>query len=120
MATDADFMRYVTEQLRGVTGVTVRKMFGEYAVYVNARVVALVCDNRLFVKPTAGGRALLDPVVEAAPYPGAKLYFALDDVLDACALAIVANRRRLGVACCLPRAIPARDAKGLRMEIWCG
>ena len=82
MATDADFMRYVTEQLRGVTGVTVRKMFGEYAVYVNARVVALVCDNRLFVKPTKGGRALLDPVVEAAPYPGAKPYFALDDVLD--------------------------------------
>ena len=44
----------------------------------------------------------------------------LDDVLDACALAIVADRRRRGLARCLPAGEPPRDAKGLRMEIWCG
>jgi predicted RNase H-like nuclease len=43
---------------------------------------------------------------------------ALDDVLDAYALAIVADRRRRGLAHCLPACEPLRDAKGLRMEIW--
>lgn len=49
-----------------------RKMFGEYGLYVDGRMVALVCDDRLFVKATPGGRALLGEVEEAPPYPGAK------------------------------------------------
>ena len=36
----------------GVTGVTTRKMFGEHAVYLDGKVVALLCDDRLFIKPT--------------------------------------------------------------------
>ena len=28
-------------------------MLGEYVIYCNNKVVALVCDNKLFVKPTA-------------------------------------------------------------------
>jgi hypothetical protein len=38
-----------------------------------------VCDNKLFVKPTAGGRAYIGNIVEAAPYSGAKLYFLIED-----------------------------------------
>jgi len=57
-------------------------MFGEYALYVGPKVVALVCDNQLFVKPTAAGRVLLGTPVEAAPYPGAKSCFLIDDQLD--------------------------------------
>lgn len=34
-----------------------RKMFGEYALYCDDKVVALVCDNSLFVTPTDEGRA---------------------------------------------------------------
>ncbi|MCK7502621.1 MAG: TfoX/Sxy family protein [Comamonadaceae bacterium] len=34
-------------------------MFGEYAIYLDGKVVALVCDNQFFVKPTDAGRALL-------------------------------------------------------------
>lgn len=30
-------------------------MFGEYAIYSNGKVAALVCDDRLFVKPTLAG-----------------------------------------------------------------
>ncbi len=40
--------------------------------------MALVCDDRRFLKPTAAGRALLatvGDVVEAPPYPGARLHF---------------------------------------------
>ena len=51
-----------------------RAMFGEYGVYWGDVFFALICDNRLFLKDTAAGRALLgDEVEEAPPYPGAKL-----------------------------------------------
>ena len=52
MATKADFIEYVREQLVGAGAMSYRKMFGEYAVYLDGKVVALVCDNQLFVKPT--------------------------------------------------------------------
>jgi DNA transformation protein and related proteins len=48
-------------------------MFGEYALYCDEKVVALVCDNRLFVKITPPGNALLGQrYVEGVAYPGAK------------------------------------------------
>ena len=40
-------------------------MFGEYAFYVNGKVVALLCDNLLYIKPTEGGRLFIGDVVEA-------------------------------------------------------
>jgi len=82
MASDPDFVQFVCEQLRGVGGVSHRKMFGEYAIYVGNKVVALVCDDRLFLKPTDAGRALLAAPVEAPPFPGAKPYLVVDDHVD--------------------------------------
>ena len=82
MATKADFIEYVREQLAGAGAVSYRRMFGEYAVYLDDKVVALVCDNQLFVKPTAGGRAFLGSVNEAPPYPGASMYFLVDEALE--------------------------------------
>lgn len=66
----------------GVERVTYRKMFGEYAIYVGEKVVGLVCDNQLFVKPTDAGRALLTKPVMAPPYPGAKPAFLITAELD--------------------------------------
>ncbi|HEX5521237.1 MAG TPA: TfoX/Sxy family protein [Longimicrobiaceae bacterium] len=82
MASDAGFVEFVCEQLREVGGVSSRKMFGEYAIYVGGKVVALVCDDRLFLKPTDAGRALLGDPIEAPPYPGAKPYFVIDEHID--------------------------------------
>jgi len=58
MATGADFID-VRGQAAVAGDVALKKMFGEYAVYLRERVVALACDNQLFVKPTEAGRALL-------------------------------------------------------------
>ena len=82
MATDPAFVEHLIDLLADVPGVSARRMFGEYALYVGPKVVALVCDNQLFVKPTAAGRALLGNPVEAAPYPGAKPCFLIDEQLD--------------------------------------
>lgn len=82
MASDQSFVDYVCEQIAAAGHISQRKMFGEYAVYCDAKVVALVCDNQFFVKPTAAGRALLDHVQEGFPYPGAKPWIIADEWLD--------------------------------------
>jgi TfoX/Sxy family transcriptional regulator of competence genes len=82
MATDPSFATFVTEQASDAGDVRVRRMFGEYALYLGEKVVGLLCDDQLFLKPTDGGRALLERVEEAPPYPGAKPYFLLAEELD--------------------------------------
>lgn len=47
-------------------------MFGEYGVYADGKIFGLICDNKLFVKPTISGREFIGNVVEAPPYEGAK------------------------------------------------
>ena len=82
MASDPGFVEFVVDQIRGAGEVSYRKMFGEYAVYCDGKVVALICDDKLFVKPTVGGRAYIREPVEAPPYAGAKPYFLIEDRLD--------------------------------------
>jgi len=82
MASDIGFVEYVCEQVAGSGHITHRRMFGEFALYCDGKVVALICDNQFFLKPTAAGRALLQRVKEAPPYPGAKLYYLLDADLE--------------------------------------
>lgn len=82
MATDQQFADYVVEQLRGVPRVRTHKMFGEYALYLGDKVVALICDNQLFVKPTAAGRAVIGTLREAPPFPGAKPFYLIEGELD--------------------------------------
>ena len=82
MASDKSFVEFIVEQVEEAGVVTYRKMFGEYAIYVNGKVVGLVCDNQLFVKPTGGGRSFIGGVVEAPPYPGAKLSFLIDERVE--------------------------------------
>ena len=77
MATDQRTVDFLAEQL-STLGVSARKMFGEYALYCHGKTVALVCDDQLFVKPTAPGRAFIGDVVEAPPYPGAKPSLLID------------------------------------------
>jgi TfoX/Sxy family transcriptional regulator of competence genes len=82
MASDEDFIKFLVEQMELAGAIRYRKMFGEYAIYCNEKVVALVCDNKLFVKPTEGGRAFIGEVVEAPPYQGAKLSFLIEEQFE--------------------------------------
>ena len=82
MATDLEFRQFLADQMAGAGEISYRKMFGEYAVYLDGKVVALVCDNQLFVKPTAAGRAFIGAPVEAPAYPGAKNSFLIEDAFE--------------------------------------
>ena len=82
MSSDLDFVEYVVGQISDECGISFKKMFGEYALYSNAKVVALVCDNQLFVKPTNAGKEYIGEYVEASAYPGAKPSLLIGDELE--------------------------------------
>ncbi|MGA2142514.1 MAG: TfoX/Sxy family protein [Brevinematales bacterium] len=79
MSSDKSFVDFIADQIENVS---YKKMFGEYVLYCRGKVAALVCDNRLYVKQTAGGKAFIGNAVEASPYPGAKLCFLIEDKLE--------------------------------------
>jgi TfoX/Sxy family transcriptional regulator of competence genes len=82
MASDREFVRFVCEQLKDAGDISSRRMFGEAAVYLQEKVIGLVCDNQFFVKPTEPGRAKIGVPIEAAPFPGASNWFLMADLDD--------------------------------------
>jgi TfoX/Sxy family transcriptional regulator of competence genes len=82
MASSTDTVQYICDQVGLGRRLAFKKMFGEFALYLDGTIVALVCDDQLFLKPTEKGRAFLGQVKEAPPYPGAKSYFLLTVELD--------------------------------------
>lgn len=75
-------MEYIEDQLSDIPGINSRKMFGEYALYCGDKVVALVCDGKLFVKITEAGKAYVgDHYEEGTAYPGAKPSMYIDEDL---------------------------------------
>ena len=78
MATSKEYIEFVCEQLQGIDGVTYKKMFGEYMVYVQGKPLLLVCDNTVMIKKLPELAALMQGAPEDFPYEGAKLHYVLD------------------------------------------
>jgi DNA transformation protein and related proteins len=85
MASRQSTVDFIVEQMASAGSISAKKMFGEYAIYCAGKLVALVCDDQLFVKPTAAGREFVGQCVEAPPYPSAKpsLLISGDRIEDA-------------------------------------
>jgi TfoX/Sxy family transcriptional regulator of competence genes len=81
MSTKQSTVDSILDQLVSLDGgVSARKMFGEYALYCDGKVVALICDDTLFVKMTEFGKMFVgDAYKEGNPYPGAKPAIEIDD-----------------------------------------
>jgi TfoX/Sxy family transcriptional regulator of competence genes len=107
MPNDQDFIDYVIDQVDG--DITYRHMFGGTTLYMNGKVVALICDDQLFVKPTDAGRRYIGSVSEAPAYEGAKNSFLIEEQVDdgdwLSGLFAVTERE-------LPAAKPKRKKKG--------
>lgn len=81
MSSKQEFAEYVAEQCRGAGEITYKKMFGEYGLYCNGKIFALICDDEFFVKITEAGERWDLP--KKPPYDGAKDYFLVEDVDNA-------------------------------------
>ena len=82
MASKLSFVEYVVDQIEDAGQIRFRKMFGEYAIYSGKKVVALICDDQLFIKPTPGGRSFIGELLESPPYKGAKPSFLIEDQIE--------------------------------------
>lgn len=88
MATSSAFMEYCIDTLgRGVgnDNLSVRKMFGEYALYYQGVTIGLICNETVFIKITSFTHTFLKSnqiIPETGfPYPGAKPWYILDEDL---------------------------------------
>lgn len=81
MATRAGIADFIVAQLAGAGEVSARKMFGEYGVYCDGKMIALICDDQLFLKPTEAGRACYPDAEEGQPYPGARNWLLVPEDL---------------------------------------
>ena len=78
MSSNPRTIEIVTEQMAAAGDVSARPMFGEYGIYCDGKMVAMVCDDQLFVKPTPGGRTFAPELADGTPYPGAKPCLLVD------------------------------------------
>ncbi|MBX3092395.1 MAG: TfoX/Sxy family protein [Cryobacterium sp.] len=76
MSTRRETADFVLDQLDPLP-VHVRSMFGEFALYCDDKTVAFICDDTVFMKPTAVAEEMLGPETMAPAYPGSKLYYAV-------------------------------------------
>ncbi len=82
MASDQTFVDFIVDQIENAGEISAKKMFGEYALYSGEKMFALICDDKLFIKPTQAGRTFIGDVVEAPPYPGAKSSFLIEEKVE--------------------------------------
>lgn len=82
MASDQNFVDFVLGQIENAGRITSKKMFGEYGIYSDQKLFGLICDNKLFIKPTNFGREFIGNVVEVPPYEGAKPSFLIEDKIE--------------------------------------
>jgi len=79
MACRQETLDLIAFHAAGAGDIRIAKMFGEAALYLDEVVVALICDDRLYLKPTDAGREVLGDPEMGPPYPGAKDHFVVPE-----------------------------------------
>jgi len=78
MASSLDFVEFVMGQLEGIGNLRMRRMFGEYCVYVNEKPIVLICDDRVYLKIVPELAELLAEAEQDYPYEGSSIRYVLD------------------------------------------
>ena len=82
MSASKDYLNFILDQLSEVDGVTFRPMMGEYIIYIDGKIAAYVCDDRLLVKPFPAAERLMPDAKREPPYEGAKDMLLVENVDD--------------------------------------
>ncbi len=104
MATQRATVEFLLKRLNDPKAFTARAMFGEYALYADGKVVALICDDTLYVKILPQSSELAETCEQASPYPGAKPHYVVseDQLSEAPRLATILKE--------IARVLPAKKA----------
>lgn len=79
MSTQPETAEFILEHLSPRGRFSVRRMFGEYALYTDGKVVGLICNDLLYVKILPESRELESLCEQDTPYSGAKLYYVISE-----------------------------------------
>jgi len=79
MATQKETVDFLLAKLRQPRRFSARAMFGEYALYADGRVVALICDDLLYVKILSASQELESLCEKGEPYPGARPHYIVEE-----------------------------------------
>lgn len=79
MSTKQSTIDFILDQIQSAGEASARKMFGEYALYFNGKVVGLVCNDNLYIKITEKGKEFVGKnYKEDYAYKGAKASMLID------------------------------------------
>ena len=90
MSTKREFVEWIVDTVNDKK-VTTRAMFGEFALYYDKKVVALICDNTFFLKITKNTTKILETnphtkakgIKTGPAYPGSKDFYILpEEILE--------------------------------------
>ena len=76
MASSKDYLLFVLDLLRNLSGITYKKMMGEYILYKDSVIFGGIYDNRFLIK-RVDSLAEFD-LKEAVPYPTGKLMYLVE------------------------------------------
>lgn len=88
MASTQDFLDFVIDQIDNKNLVKWRKMFGEYAIYYDNKVIGLITDNQFYLKNRKVGREFIakelgeENLKLASPFKKAKDWILLDEEIE--------------------------------------
>lgn len=108
MSTNQATIDFILDQLDQPEVFSARAMFGEYALYANGKVVALICDDTLYVKILPASSELESSCEKGNPYPGAKDHYVVTE--DQLAQLENLQQTLINIAASLPAKKPKRRA----------
>lgn len=80
MSTKQGTVDYIVDQLISLHNISTRKMFGEYALYHEGKVVGLICNDTLYIKITEEGKKFVGKYYkEGYAYDGARASMRIDE-----------------------------------------
>jgi DNA transformation protein and related proteins len=72
MPSSSQIVDFIAGQMAGAGMIKTRAMFGEFTLYCDGKVIALVCDDQLYLKPNDAAISMLENPQYAPAYSGAK------------------------------------------------
>lgn len=81
MSSSKDFKDFVIDQFKGLDGITVKPMMGEFLLYCDGKLFGGIYDDRLLIKKTKTNAEF--GLCEEIPYPSAKPMYMAENLDDA-------------------------------------
>lgn len=83
MSSTMEFVEYVCNQIAGGGEISYKRMFGEFGIYCNNKIIGLICEDQFYLKKTSFGEGKLGGnVEEGSPYTNAKPHFLIEALED--------------------------------------